>query len=264
MRLVPSGQTRGYLLEGRKLNTQIDIADDWFAIGLSTDEPERFSGQHAENILVVVDEGSGVDDAIYEAAEGYLTTSGGRLLVIGNPTQVTGQFYNAFHKERHLWNCIHISVFDSPNFTDEPCPDEVKVKLTTPAWVADKIQKWGEQSPMFQVRVNGDFPLISDKQVFTLGDIEHAQQNVTHQPVMIDPAVVAVDVARFGDDETVISVRQGRKVWIAECYMNRDTMHTAGRVIYWADRYSHSMNTSLPLSLMTMAWAGVLLIGSMN
>lgn len=218
-------------MQGRKLNTKIDISDTWFAIGLSTDEPERFSGQHARHILVVVDEGSGVDDSIYEAAEGYLTTEGGRLLVIGNPTQVTGQFYNAFHRERHLWNCIHVSVFDSPNFTDEDVPDEVRAVLTTQSWVEDKKVKWGEGSPMYQVRVLGDFPSQADNNVFSLADIEFAQLAVDYETAMIDDAVIACDVARFGSDETVISVRQGRKVRIVDTYVGKDTMETVGRII---------------------------------
>ena len=228
--------------DGKKFNTRLEVSDDWFAIGLSTDKPERFQGHHAEHILVVVDEGSGVDDAIYEAAEGYLTTPGARLLVIGNPTQTSGQFYNAFHRERKLWNCIHISYKDSPNFTDEQVPDDVRVRLTTEAWVEDKRIKWGEGTPMWDVRVLGNFPSQADNQVMSLADVEHAQMAVTYEPSPIDPGVVACDVARFGSDETVICTKHGKKVRIVETYVGKgtegtfeekSTVQTANRIVYW-------------------------------
>ena len=225
-------------LGGKLLQTELSMDDEWFAMGLSTDEPERFSGYHAENILVVFDEASGVSEEIYEAAEGYLTTHGGRMLLIGNPTQVSGQFYQAFHRERALWKCIHISVFDSPNFTDEDVPDSVKARLTTPAWVEDKKVKWGEGTPMYDVRVLGNFPSQSDNTVFSLSSVETAQANEIKHMRMIDPVVVACDVARFGSDETVISVRQGDRIRLAAIYVGKDTQDTAGRVIAQAKKYA--------------------------
>lgn len=218
-------------LGGKLLLTELQMDDEWFAMGLSTDEPERFSGYHAEHILVVVDEASGVSEEIYEAAEGYLTTEGARLLLIGNPTQVSGQFYQAFHRERALWNCIHISVFDSPNFTEEQVPPDVKAKLTTQAWVEDKKAKWGEGTPMYDVRVLGNFPSQSDNTVFSLADVEQAQDNEMSVTRQIDPGVVACDVARFGSDETVITVRHGDKIRLGATYVGKDTQDTAGRVI---------------------------------
>jgi hypothetical protein len=219
-------------LHGKKFNTRLEVSDNWFAIGLSTDKPERFQGHHAEHILVVVDEGSGVDDAIYEAAEGYLTTPGARLLMIGNPTQTSGQFYQAFHRERHLWNLVHISAYDSPNFTNEEVPDDVRAKLVTQAWVEDKKIKWGEGTPMYDVRVLGNFPSQADNQVCALGDIEYAQTQVEYEPSPIDDGVIGCDVARFGSDETVISERHGKRIRIVETYNGRDTVETTGKILH--------------------------------
>ena len=92
--------------DGMLYDTRLELAPDWFAIGLSTDRPERFSGHHAEHLLLVVDEASGVDEAIFEAAEGFLTSESARVLLIGNPTSLAGQFHAAFHSERGLWNCV--------------------------------------------------------------------------------------------------------------------------------------------------------------
>ena len=59
------------------LRTQIKIADDWFAIGVSTDEPAKFQGFHAEHVLLIFDEAGGISREIWDAAEGQ-TTNGQR------------------------------------------------------------------------------------------------------------------------------------------------------------------------------------------
>jgi hypothetical protein len=221
---------------GRLTNTKLELADDWFALGLSTNEPDRFQGHHSDHLLLVVDEASGVDEEIYEAAEGFLTNTDARTLLIGNPTQLTGQFHRAFTSERALWNTIGISAFDSPNLTGEQVPDLVARALVSKSWVDDKRIKWGEQSPAYQVRVLGEFASTADDTVCSLGNVEAAQQRSLPRG---EPVEISCDVARFGSDETVIAVRYGQKAWIVETYTKRDTMETTGRVIHWA-AYHHA------------------------
>ena len=92
------------------------IFNEWYAAGISTNEPERFQGFHEENILVVVDEAAGVNIEIFEAIEGILTSTGARLLLIGNPNSIGTPFYDAFTKPG--FKTFHISAFDTPNFTE--------------------------------------------------------------------------------------------------------------------------------------------------
>src|ERR1035441_7543423 len=56
---------------------KLELSNRWFALGLSTNEPERFQGHHSNHLLLVVDEASGVDERIFQAAEGFLTAEGG-------------------------------------------------------------------------------------------------------------------------------------------------------------------------------------------
>ena len=95
--------------------TSLELSPNHYAMGLSTDSPERFQGFHEENILFVVDEASGVHEDIFEAIEGSMTSRRARLLLIGNPTSVSGTFYKAFHQNRTQYEKIHISAFDTPN-----------------------------------------------------------------------------------------------------------------------------------------------------
>lgn len=154
---------------GTLYKTSLEVAPDWFALGLSTDTPERFQGHHANRMLLVVDEASGVDEAIYNAAEGFLTADGARILLIGNPTRTTGTFYRAF-KPDSGWERIHISALDSPNFTGEAVPDEVSRALVTPEWVMDAKRQWGEESPQYRIRVLGEFAETTGRQYFQFLD----------------------------------------------------------------------------------------------
>ncbi|MBN2713079.1 MAG: DEAD/DEAH box helicase family protein, partial [Planctomycetes bacterium] len=83
-------------LGGKVLEERIKLSADSFAVGLSTDEPERLQGYHAENVLVILDEAPGVKEDIWHAAETLLTGRVGKILAIGNPTRPAGLFYQAF------------------------------------------------------------------------------------------------------------------------------------------------------------------------
>ena len=160
---------------GKLFKTQLEVAPDWFAIGLSTDTPERFQGHHAPRMLLVVDEASGVDDAIFEASEGFLTADGARVLLIGNPTRTAGTFYRAF-KPDSGWNRIHISAFDSPNFTGEEVHPDAARALVTPEWASDAAQQWGIDSPAYKIRVLGEFAETTGRQFFQfLEKLEHSE-----------------------------------------------------------------------------------------
>lgn len=226
-------------LGGTCLDTELQLPDGRFAVGLASDpaRAEAFQGHHAPNLLVIFDEASGVDRRIYEAAEGYMTTSGARALLIGNPTQSEGTFFEAFHSRRDEYHTLHVSALDSPAVTGEPVPDELGAKLTGPEWIADKQRTWGEDSPMFQVRVLGNFPDHIEDAIISLTAVEAAQQRELPADNRRDLIVIGCDVARYGSDETVITQRVGQQVRIVETYVGKPTTHTAARVAHWARQH---------------------------
>ncbi|ADD02653.1 Terminase-like family protein [Thermoanaerobacter thermohydrosulfuricus WC1] len=212
-------------LGGKVLQTQIELGEQWFALGLSTDKPERFQGFHAEHILLIVDEASGVEQYTFDAAEGFLTSIGAKLLLIGNPTQLSGEFYNAFRSP--LYHKIHISAFDSPNLKAGKI---VRPYLVTPEWVEDKRLKWGEDSPLWYSRVLGEFPEQGNDTLIPLAWIEAAQQR-WHMTEAGEPVEIGADVARYGTDTTVIMLRRGDKAEIVYQLRGQDTMEVTGKVI---------------------------------
>lgn len=220
-------------MAGELFGTRLEIAPDWFAVGLTTDSPERFQGHHAEHLLLIADEASGIDESIFEAMAGSLTAPESRLLLIGNPTRTSGEFYAAFHSQRDFYNTIRISAFETPAFTGEKISRSVARRLVSKKWVADHAKKWGEGSPLWQVRINAEFPSQSDDVVISLGDLEEAQHRELEPGL---PLVLACDVARFGSDETVLAVRRGDHVRIARSYVGKDTMKTTGEIVRLARR----------------------------
>lgn len=233
-------------LGGEIFNTHWDIRPDWYAVGMSSNEPERIAGFHAKsgNILVVIDEASGVSEAVYDAVEGMLTTLNARLLLIGNPTSVSGGFYDSHHKWTHAYK-IHISCFDTPNFTNNGIRNisdllnvdmnDVEIVapwLITPQWVKEKYYQWGEDSPMFQARCLGNFPASESNTIIPLNFIDLAVEKERHEQMRAKGGEfkMGVDPARYGDDETVITPRTGHLIEEQRISRKEDTAQTAGRV----------------------------------
>ena len=229
-------------LGGRLLDTRWELDDDRYALGLSADGADQFQGFHSPNMLIVVDEAEGVSDNIYEAIEAVMTSADPRLLLIGNPTTTSGMFRRAFYEERQIYHCITISAPESPNLKADRV---VYPGLVTARWVEERRQVWGEDSPLYRARVLGEFPDQTEDALISLSHVEAAverwrdqQQALAMGAAMPAPAqwepegeiVLAVDVARYGSDHSVILRRQGWRVEEIRTFNGLDTMQLTGWV----------------------------------
>ncbi len=166
-------------LGGKILDSRWELSEDCYALGLSADTADQFQGFHSANMFIVVDEAEGVSDEIYEAIDSVMTSAEtSRLLLIGNPTTVTGAFRRAFYQERHIYHTITISALDSPNVLAGKI---VTPGLTTAGWVEERREIWGEENPLFRARVLGEFPEQSDDTLIKLSDIEAASSRDVHK-----------------------------------------------------------------------------------
>jgi phage terminase large subunit len=214
---------------GQCFTTRLELAPDWFAVGLSTNEPERFQGFHAEQLLVVIDEAGGVSSSIFAAAESYMTSAHTKMLLVGNPTQPGTELHKAFLSPDYYK--VQVSAFDTPNLR---AGNVVRPYLVTPAWVEERRREWGEDSALFQMRVLGQFPSASVDSVITPAMLAAARVAPNTRR---GTRVIAADIARFGDDRTVVLVLDGTEV--AECHVlvGKDTMYTAAFIHILAQRY---------------------------
>lgn len=208
---------------GAVTQTKIDLNPKWFAIGLSTDRPEAFQGIHSENLLVIVDEASGIPEIIYEAIDG-LTYE--RLLLIGNPNSNEGRFYRAFKST--AIKTIRISAFDTPNIKQGK---EVIKGLIQQKDIDKFKEQYGEDSDVWRVRVLGQFPLQATDCLIGVDVIEAAMQREVKVLAGWEKKM-GVDVARFGGDRTVITIRQHSKITRKEVITKADTMAVVGKI--WA------------------------------
>lgn len=212
----------------KPMQTKMLIEPDWYAVGLSTKVPDKFQGYHG-NVLIVVDEASGVnDESIWGAIDGNLTDAKhDRLLAIGNPLDPESVFARKFKlpKKQGRLNKITISAYDTPNLkSGASIPG-----LVTRGWVEEKEVEWGVDSPLFQARVLGEFPKVGAAALFPMHWMERAfgystqghlepviggeDEWVAGLPDLSDgPSAIGLDVAGSGMDNNGMCYITGKKL----------------------------------------------------
>ena len=179
------------------------------------EKPEALQGFHGENLLFLIDEAAGVDDRIFEVAMGALTAKENMVLMAGNPTRLSGFFYDTFHRDRVRWKTLHYSSIDSP-LVDSSYPDRM-------------ARKYGDNSNIYRVRVLGEFPTSEEDQLIPLDLLEAA----VHRDIKEDgPISWGLDPARFGSDETALVKRHGDVIKEIVAVRGYNTMQTTGWVVH--------------------------------
>lgn len=201
-----------------KLSWRVD------AIPWSQYNAVAFQGLHNEGrrLFVIIDEASGVDDIIWEACDGCMTDASAERIwcVFGNPNLPKGRFRECFPGGRfaHRWSSRTVDS-RSVSFTDHKEADN---------WIRD----YGEDDDFVRVRVKGEFPRTGSLQFIPTSSINEAKMREAIASIY-DPFVMGVDVARFGDDQTVIRFRRGRdaRTVLPVKLRSADTMQIAARVV---------------------------------
>ena len=191
----------------------------WFAVARTATKPENMQGFHEENMLFIVDEASGVAEPIMEAILGTLSGPNNKLLLCGNPTKTSGTFYDSHTnaKIRPLYRSRRVSSRDVAR------TDKENIEMLE--------RRYGKESNVVRVRVDGEFPLQEDDVFIPIHMLERSiktDYEPRDNPLSIQ---IGVDVARFGDDKTVISYRVDEKVEFWQKRHGQDTMTTADKVI---------------------------------
>ena len=198
----------------------------WFAVARTATKPENMQGFHEDNMLFIVDEASGVADPIMEAVLGTLSGENNKLLMCGNPTRTSGTFYDAFNADRALYRCHTVSSADSPR--------------TNKQNIESLIRKYGRNSNVVLVRVFGEFPKQEDDVFIMLSLIEHCCMLDLPEDMPIKRISLGVDVARYGDDETVIALNVGGNITLPVMFRGQSLMTTVGKVV---QQYRHIIAT---------------------
>lgn len=174
---------------------------------------DAFAGLHAKDVLVIFDEASGVDDIIWQVAEGAMTTPRAMWFVFGNPTKNTGRFKDCFTTDKR-WGTRNI--------------DSRTCKMTNKEELAEQIAHYGIDSDFVRIRILGVFPRLGSMQFISSETVDMAMLREHEAEVYLGlPKVMGVDVARYGDDKTVITIIQGRKLIEQIKMREKSTMEVA-------------------------------------
>lgn len=218
-------------LPGELLQAELRISRDWFAIGMSTDNPTAFQGQHHERLLVLVDEAPGVAEPIHQAIGSLATGDKNCIVMVGNPTEVSGTFHEAFR--RGSWFRVHMSCWDHPNVITGR---SIIPGAVTRKWCEQKLAQWGENSPLYASRVLGDFPRSGSDAVISLSQVEYSQDGprwIEYLRLMernFQPIIFGIDVARKGHNKTVVAIRRGDAIARLVSWTGKDTMESVGLI----------------------------------
>lgn len=225
---------------------KIDIGDRTvdLAVGrkpADTDE-NSFQGKHEDNLLIVLDEANGIPATLYTGATVMLTGNMDkqRMLAIGNPDDPNSQFgindardrKYILQGEEPIWNTIQIKAWDTPNFTDEwqEIPEKVRSSVLQPGWVKARSREWDKDDMRWISKIEAEFPLVSEDSLFSLNLIEQSKENSPDPGWDLTDVKLGVDVARYGQDKTVVVLVKGGVAQVIDHWGKKSTVETTNRV----------------------------------
>jgi len=178
-------------------------------VGFTAREAEAVQGVSGRNLLYILDEASGIPDAIFEGVEGN-RAGGAKALLLGNPTRNEGEFFEAFYSKSAFYKTIRISSEETPNVVQGRA---VIPGLASRDWIDAKREEWGEDSPLYRVRVKGLHALNESGRIFNLHAIALAEQR-WHDTAEAGLLYIGLDPAGESGmgDEWMFCMRRGLKV----------------------------------------------------
>lgn len=177
-------------------------ARQWSKSADSNSLGNTLAGLHADYIMFILDESGGLPDAIMSSAEAALSScKEGHIVQAGNPTHLTGPLYKACTQDKDIWYVVEItSDPDNPN----------RSPRVSEKWAREQIKSYGRDNPWVLVNVFGQFPPSSFNALIGPEEVDKAINRRYKEPdFSAFPRVLGIDVARYGDDSSIIFPRQG-------------------------------------------------------
>lgn len=186
---------------------------EWFATGVQASDPSKIEGAHAESVAVLADEAKGLPADVVAALHGTQTDqSGDRLYMLASvPGGPSGPFYDSCRSD--AWTSFHTAASDS--------------SLVSDIWIDERREEWGEGSPLFTARVEGEFPEEDEGTLFPLSDLEAAAERTVEFTDGSPPPSFGVDPARHGDDRSALAIWRGPELMTLETRQGRNTVEVA-------------------------------------
>jgi hypothetical protein len=228
-----------------KLPGTVQLSDNWVVNGRLVGQGRKpqdysdhvFQGIHRKYVLFILDEACGINASLWNAARTNTTSEHCRVLAIGNPDDPASEFANVC-RAGSGWNTIKISLWDSPNFSGEEVSESAKEHLVDNTYLEMAKTAWGEGSPIWKSKVDGEFPESDEFTVCPINWVLAAferynmfndmpQATDVHPDTPPPRKIFGVDVARYGSDKTVVCTRVGNVLTKFEEFTMMDTIDTA-------------------------------------
>ncbi|MGW2501806.1 hypothetical protein ACWCXL_11940 [Streptomyces sp. NPDC001588] len=226
-------ESRGTRFIGRVNEVDWKLGKQLIAFGRKPSDynPHAFQGIHAKYVLVILDEACGVTKQFWTAAMSIATGEHCRILAIGNPDD-PGSHFARVCQPGSRWNTIHISTFDTPNFTGEEVPDGLRPMLVGPDYVEEMLAEFGEESPTYKSKVLGEFPDEAEDGVVRLSAVRacHAEREEKRPAEEQLPLELGIDMGG-GGDETVVRERRGMVAGREWSFREKDPVKAAARLL---------------------------------
>jgi len=182
------------------------------------------AGLHADYVMWLLDESGDYPESIMPVCEGIFTGNPKEAHIVqaGNPTHLSGPLYRACTIARNIWKIIEITAD----------PDDPKRTPRVSIEVArEQIAQYGRDNPWILVRIFGQFPPSSPNALIGPDEMSAAMKRYYRDYEYRDfPRVLGVDVAREGDDASVIFRRQGLQSFPMRVFRNISGIQGAGTV----------------------------------
>jgi phage terminase large subunit len=215
--------TKSRIFNRESPETWFMSARTWPRDADASKQSETLAGLHADYILFILDESGGIPDTVMVAAEAALSSCvEGHIVQAGNPSMLAGPLYRASTSERRLWFVVEV--------TGDP-DDPKRSSRISVQWAREQIEKYGRDNPWVLVNVFGKFPPSSLNVLIGVDEVTEAMKRYRREYEIGDAArVLGVDVARFGDDASIIFKRQGIQAFPILKYRNINSTQGAGQV----------------------------------
>jgi hypothetical protein len=200
------------------------------AVAWNKADPSAFAGLHnkGRRVIIVYDECAEIVDPIWEVSEGALTDADTQILwlVFGQPLRTNGRFYHCFQPKTR-WRTYTVSGVES--------------KFTNKSLIESWKKEYGEDSDFYRVRALGQFPRFGLNNFISPETVMNAQ-NRMHHPNAIEryPKIMGLDPAAFGDNFSVLTIRQGPAIIFQKAWSGLDGPDLASRVV---DEWHRHRNT---------------------
>lgn len=185
--------------------TAFVAARTWSKRASADEQAMALSGLHGQYVLALIDESGGIPPAITRKAEQALSTGPrwARIVQAGNPLTREGALYEAATSRD--WRVIRI--------TGDPDDPERSPRINI-EWARERIARYGRENPWVQAYILGEFPESSINTLLSPDEVREAiARPLMHDAWSWSQPRLGVDVARYGDDRTVIYPRQGLISW---------------------------------------------------